>query len=157
MARIAPEAAAAWPIYRDLESTLAGVAARRANVSEVWAWLGSYGLAREYAARLFGAAGVAVVPVPLEHTAEELVALLATMSFWAQLSPTQRDAIAAETRALHERRGRPIRSSTVACLVTARRAPASNLEPEAGQPRAAPERPTARVVPGQLGRPAMLA
>ncbi len=53
MARIAPELAAAWPTYRDLDGTLAGVAARRANVSEVWGWLGTYDLARRYAARLF--------------------------------------------------------------------------------------------------------
>jgi hypothetical protein len=55
----------------------------------------------------------------LEHTAEDLNALLGTMSFWQQLSPRQRDSLAAENRALHQRLGRPIRSSTVACLVTA--------------------------------------
>src|SRR3954462_8014786 len=42
MAEIAPELAAAWPTYRDLNGMLAGVAARRDNVSEVWGWLGSY-------------------------------------------------------------------------------------------------------------------
>jgi SAM-dependent methyltransferase len=36
MAEIAPELAAAWPTYRDLDGTLAGVAARRDNVSEIW-------------------------------------------------------------------------------------------------------------------------
>jgi hypothetical protein len=59
----------------------------------------------------------------LEHTAEELNALLGTMSFWKRLSPRQRDALATENDALHQQLGRPIRSSTVACLVTARRAP----------------------------------
>lgn len=38
MARVAPELAAAWPTYRDLDGTLAGVAARHANVSEAWGW-----------------------------------------------------------------------------------------------------------------------
>jgi SAM-dependent methyltransferase len=123
IARVAPEVAAAWPTYRDLDGTLAGVAARRGNVSEVWGWLGSYDLARGHAAYLFEEAQVAVVPMPVEHTAEELNALLGTMSFWKRLSPRQRDALASENDALHRRLGRPIRSSTVACLVTARRTP----------------------------------
>jgi ubiquinone/menaquinone biosynthesis C-methylase UbiE len=123
MARVAPELAAAWPTYRDLDGTLADVAARRSNVSEVWAWLGSYEIARGYAARLFDEANLATVSTLLEHTAQELNALLGTMSFWARLSPRQRDALVADNDALHQRLGRPIRSSTVACLVTARRAP----------------------------------
>jgi SAM-dependent methyltransferase len=120
MAAIAPELAGEWPTYRDLDSTLAGVAARRDNVSEVWAWLGSYELARGYAAELFDDAQIAVVPRLVEHNADELNALLGTMSFWARLSPGQRDALATENRTLHRRLGRPIRSSTVACLVMAR-------------------------------------
>ena len=36
IAKIAPELAAGWPTYRDLNGTLAGVAARRDNVSEIW-------------------------------------------------------------------------------------------------------------------------
>jgi SAM-dependent methyltransferase len=123
MARIAPELAAAWPTYRDLDRTLAGGAARRGNVSEVWAWLGSYEIARRYAAGLFDEANIAAVQTLIEHTAPELNALLGTMSFWARLSPRQRDALVADNDALHQRLGRPIRSSTVACLVTARRAP----------------------------------
>lgn len=122
LARIAPDLAAAWPTYRGLDATLVGAAARRGNVSEVWGWLGSYELAREHAACLFEEAQLAAVPMLLEHTAEELNALLGTMSFWKRLSPRQREALAAETDALHQRLGRPIRSSTVACLVTARRA-----------------------------------
>lgn len=123
MARIAPEFTAACPTYRDLDGMLAGVAARRGNVSEVWAWLGSYDLARRYVGRLFQEAQVAAAPTFLEHTAEQLNALLGTMSFWARLSPRQRDALAAENHAFHQQLGRPIRSSTVACLVTARREP----------------------------------
>jgi SAM-dependent methyltransferase len=121
IARVAPELAADWPTYRDLDSTLGGVDQRRGNVSEVWAWLGGYELARGYAADLFDDAQLAAVPTPLEHTADALDALLGTMSFWARLSPRQRDALSAENRALHQKLGRPIRSSTVACLVTARR------------------------------------
>jgi SAM-dependent methyltransferase len=123
MTTIAPELAAAWPTYRDLAGTLAGVAARRANLSEVWAWLGGYEIARGYAADLFDEALLAAEPTWLEHTAEELGALLGTMSFWARLSPPQRDALLAEIQSFHRRLGRPIRSSTVACLVVARRRP----------------------------------
>lgn len=123
LVRIAPELAADWPVYRDLDGTLAGVAQRHDNVSEAWAWLGSYDLARESAADLFEHAQLTAIPSLVEHTADALNALLSTMSFWTRLSPQQRDALIAENHALHERLGRPIRSSTVACLVTARRAP----------------------------------
>jgi hypothetical protein len=83
--------------------------------------MGGYELARGYAADLFDDTRVAAVPALLEHTADALNSLLGTMSFWARLSPRQRDALCAENDALHQRLGRPIRSGTVACLVTARR------------------------------------
>jgi SAM-dependent methyltransferase len=122
MARVAPELAAEWPTNRDLGATLRGVDERRGNVSEVWAWLGTYDLARGYAADLFDETQVAAAPTLSEHSADALNALLGTMSFWARLSARQREALCAENHALHRRLGRPIRSSTVACLVTARRA-----------------------------------
>ena len=121
MASSAPQLAADWPTYRDLDGTIGGADQRRANVSNVWAWLGGYELAREYAADLFDDTQVAAVPTLLEHAADALNALLGTMSFWTRLSPRQRDALCAENHALHQKLGRPIRSSTVACLVTARR------------------------------------
>ena len=114
MRRHAPEVAAGWPTYRDLESTIAGVQERRRNVADAWGWLGSYDIGRDYAADLFEDVQLAAVPKLVEHTADELNALLATMSFWARLSPDQRDALASENRALHERLGRPIRASTLA-------------------------------------------
>ena len=117
--RHAPELAAEWPRYRSLDATLTGVEARRANLSEVWSWLGSHDLARDHAASLFDDVQIAAVPVRHEHTAGEINGLLGTMSFWGRLSPQQRDALAADNRALHERLGRPIRSSTVAVAVTA--------------------------------------
>ena len=121
IATTSPELAADWPGYRDLDRTLAGASARRGNISEVWSWLGDYTIARAYAANLFDDAQLVALPSLLEHTADELNALLGTMSFWARLSPRQRDALAAGNHALHQRLGRPIRSSTVACLVMARR------------------------------------
>jgi hypothetical protein len=57
-----------------------------------------------------------------EHTADELGALLGTMSFWSRLSPRQRKAVEHENRTLYERLGRPIRSLILACAMTARRA-----------------------------------
>jgi SAM-dependent methyltransferase len=119
--RHAPEIAATWPTYRDLDCTIAGVRERRRNVADAWSWLGSYDIERDYASDLFEDLQLATVPTLIEHTADQLGALLGTMSFWARLSPEQRDALASETHALHERLGRPIRASTVAALLTARR------------------------------------
>jgi ubiquinone/menaquinone biosynthesis C-methylase UbiE len=121
MRRHAPEIAATWPAYRDLETTIAGVQQRRGNVADAWGWLGSYDLGRDYAADLFEDVQLAAAPKLIEHTADELNALLGTMSFWARLSRDQRDALTSENRALHARLGRPIRASTLAGLVTARR------------------------------------
>ena len=119
--RHAPEIAATWPTYRDLDSTIAGVRERRMNVADAWAWLGSHDVGRDYAADLFEDLQLATAPTLTEHTAEELNALLGTMSFWARLSPAQRDALTKENHAIHKRLGRPIRASTVAALLTARR------------------------------------
>jgi SAM-dependent methyltransferase len=115
------EVAATWPTYRDLDCTIAGVQERRRNVTDAWSWLGSYDIGRDYAADLFEDLQLATVPTLVEQTADELGALLATMSFWARLSPAERDALANEYHALHERLARPIRASTVAVLLTARR------------------------------------
>jgi SAM-dependent methyltransferase len=121
LARVAPELASEWPTYRDLDGTLAGAAQRHDNVSEAWAWLGSYEVARRYVPDLFRDVQIAAMPILVEHTADALNALLGTMSFWARLAPRQREALIAENQALYQRLARPIRSSTVACLVTARR------------------------------------
>lgn len=121
LARIAPEAAAAWPRYRDLAGTVAGVEERRANVSQAWAWVGSHDVARPYAGRLFDDVRVSCLPQLLEQTADELNELLATASFFPRLSPDRRRALRREHVEMYERLGRPIRSSTVAVLVTARR------------------------------------
>lgn len=123
LARVAPEVAADWPAYRDLDRILAGVAEREDNVSEAWGWLGSYEVGRAYAAQLFGDAEIAAMPTLVEQAADELNALLGTMSFWSRLSSPQRDAMLAANHALHRRLGRPIRSSLLGCMLTARRTP----------------------------------
>ena len=122
LARNVPEVAAKWPRYWDLDTIAAGAEQRRENVSEVWAWIGSHDVARSHAGRLFCDVRVACAPQLLEQTADEVTALLRTASFYARISPDQRRALARETAELYERLGRPIRSSTVAVLVTARRA-----------------------------------
>jgi SAM-dependent methyltransferase len=121
LARVTPEIAAGWPRYRDLATIAAGVEERRKNVSEAWAWVGSHDVARSYVTRLFRDVQIATVPVPLEQTADEINALLRTASFYARLSSNRRQALESESAAIYERLGRPIRSSTVAVLVTARR------------------------------------
>ena len=121
MRKVAPEIAAHWPAYRDLDATVSGVGQRRGNVSNAWAWLGSYDIGRDYVSRLFEDVQVAVTPKLVEHTPDELNAVVRTMSFYAQLSPGQRQALEREHEAIYERLGRPIRASIVAALVTARR------------------------------------
>jgi SAM-dependent methyltransferase len=121
LGKVAPDIAADWPAYRDLDATLAGTEQRRGNVSAVWAWLGSHDIGRDYARRLFGDVQVAVMPKLIELAADELNALVRTLSFHARLSPGQRQALDREHQAIYERLGRPIRASTVAALVTARR------------------------------------
>jgi ubiquinone/menaquinone biosynthesis C-methylase UbiE len=119
--KVAPDIAANWPAYRDLDATLAGVEQRRGNVSDAWSWLGSYDIGQDYAGRLFGDVQVAVTPKLTEHTPDQLNAVIRTMSFYARLSPDQRQALEREYEAIYERLGRPIRASTAAALVTARR------------------------------------
>jgi ubiquinone/menaquinone biosynthesis C-methylase UbiE len=122
LARVAPEVAADWPKYRDLPTIMAGAEERRANVSEVFGWISSDDdAARAEAGRLFADAQLAVVPGLIEHTGEELSAVMRTTSMWHRLSPAQRDALERENLAIYERLGRPIRSSTVAVLVSAKK------------------------------------
>jgi ubiquinone/menaquinone biosynthesis C-methylase UbiE len=122
MGRVAPEVAAAWPAYRDLDTMLAGMEQRRDNVSHAWAWLGSYDLGQDYSERLFYDVQAAVTAPKLsEHTPGQLIAIVRTFSAYARLSPDQRQALEREYQATYERLGRPIRASTVAALVTARR------------------------------------
>jgi len=122
LAATAPEMAADWPPLRDLETIMAGVRDRRANVSEVWAWVGGQPVARSYAAKLFEDADIAVVPSLVEQTADEINALLRTTSLFPRLPVLQQQALEKANRDIGERLGRPIRSSMLAVLVTARRA-----------------------------------
>ncbi len=120
--RFAPEIAAEWPSSKDLATTRAGVEQRRGNVSEVWAWIGNTDVARPVASTLFSDVQMAnASPTLLEQTADELNALLRTTSLYQRMSPSQRRALESQLVAIHDQLGRPIRSSTVAVLITARR------------------------------------
>jgi len=79
---------------------------------------------------LFGDIQVAVTPKLVEHTPDELTAVLRTMSFYPRLSPDQRQALERENEAIYERLGRPIRASIVAALVTARRSTGGDDRPD---------------------------
>jgi ubiquinone/menaquinone biosynthesis C-methylase UbiE len=121
LTRIAPEIAADWPPLMDLATIVAGVEQRAENVSEVWAWIGSHDVARAQARRLFSDVQIAAVPVRIEQTANELNALLRTTSLYHRISADQRQALESENVKISQRLGRPIRSSTVHVVVTARR------------------------------------
>jgi SAM-dependent methyltransferase len=123
LAEAAPEIAVDWPVPRDVETILSGATERRSNVSDVWAWVARQAVARSYAAGLFDEVEIAVQPTPVEQTAEELNALFRTTSVCHRLSPAQREALVRANEELGERLGRPFRTSMVAVLVTARRAP----------------------------------
>jgi ubiquinone/menaquinone biosynthesis C-methylase UbiE len=118
---VAPDIAASWPPYRDLDATLAGIERRRDNISQAWSWLGSYDIGRDYAGRVFGDVQAAVMPKLTELTPDELGALIRTLSFCARLTPDQRQALDREHETIYQRLGRPLRASTIAVLLTAPR------------------------------------
>ena len=119
--KVAPEVAARWPHYYELDEIIDGVKARQKNISDVWSWLGNYDLARSYASNLFKDAQVAAVPNVIEQTADELIALLRTISAHSSLSKQQRTDLELEYQAMYKTLGRPLRSSTVTILITAKR------------------------------------
>jgi SAM-dependent methyltransferase len=121
LARCAPEAAGVWPPQRTLDAMRSGVVQRSDNVSEAWSWIGGHELARADAAELFTDVELTVVPALQQHSADELNALMSTLSFYEQLAPEQQDALCAEHVALERGLGRRIRSSVAMLLLTARR------------------------------------
>jgi cyclopropane fatty-acyl-phospholipid synthase-like methyltransferase len=119
--KAAPEMAARWPHYHELDEIITGVEKRRKNISEAWSWLGEYDLARNYASNLFEDTQVAAVPNLIEQTADELLAVLRTISAYSSLSEQQRTDLENEYQEIYENLGRPIRSSTATILITAKR------------------------------------
>jgi len=119
--KVAPEIAAGWPHYYELDEIIEGVKLRQDNISDVWAWLGNYDLTRSYVSELYGAVEIAAVPNVNEKTADELIALFRTISMYSRLSDQQRNDLENEYKEIYKKLGRPIRSSTVTILITAKR------------------------------------
>ena len=117
----APELVADWPPLRDLDAIDAGVHERRSDIAAVWAWLGAHDVEHPDGARLFGDVTLMTVPLLLEQTADELNRLMRTTSYYQRLAPAQREGWERDNVTLHQRLGRPIRSSVVAVLVAAQR------------------------------------
>jgi SAM-dependent methyltransferase len=100
-----------------------GAEARRANISAVWAWLTKHELEREEAAALFRNVEIASVPIEIDESPEETVALIRTQSAYLALGPSQQRLLAdGLIRAIVAAGGR-YHATLYATLVTALRAP----------------------------------
>ena len=119
--KFAPEIAARWPRYYELDEIIEGVKTRQKNISDAWSWLGDYDLKRDYVGKLFNDMRIAVVPNLIEQTADELIALLRTISSYSSLSEQQRTPLEQEYQEIYKKLGRPLRSSTVTILLAAKR------------------------------------
>jgi SAM-dependent methyltransferase len=120
LASVAPDIAATWPQLRDADTILAGAAARRDNISEVWSWIGGHRLAVPEAARLFEDVNTEVVPVFTEQTGDQVNAVLRTTSLYARIPPDRRQTFEDENVRAAERLGGVVRTSELAVLVTGR-------------------------------------
>ncbi len=123
-----PDIAAGWPDPRELQTVLAGVAARAGNASATWDWLmndGQHRLQVGVAAELFEDVEVTTETRTIEETADELVEHFRTTSLCHRLEPARREALLEADRQVVERFGGTIRSTFAAVLMTARRKPPS--------------------------------
>ena len=119
--KVDPESAAQWPQYFELNEIISGVKMRRGNLSEAWSWLGSFDLTRDYVGQLYDDVQLAAMPEMTEQTAEQILRLLRTLSFYSRLSSKQRGALEYEYMSIAERLGRPLRSSILSVVLTAHR------------------------------------
>lgn len=121
LAKVEPTLAADWPHYYELDEIIDGVEKRQKNISEAWAWLGSYDVGRSEVSNLFHDLQIAAIPFLIEQTSDELIALLRTTSPYSRLTNEQQRDIELEYARLYSTLGRPIRSSTINVLMTARK------------------------------------
>jgi ubiquinone/menaquinone biosynthesis C-methylase UbiE len=112
-----PEAAL-WAA-RDSETLWRGVEERRANVSEVWAWLSKREIARPEAADLFGDVRVESVQIEIEETGEEMLEVVRTTSAYLRLDDDRRHVLERRLTGIIEQAGGIYRSTMFATLVTA--------------------------------------
>jgi ubiquinone/menaquinone biosynthesis C-methylase UbiE len=120
-AKVEPTLAVEWPHYYELDAIIDGVAKRQKNISEAWAWLGNYDVGRSEVSNLFHDLQIATIPILIEQTADQLIAILRTTSPYNRLTNEQQRDLELEYALLYARLGRPIRSSTVNVLMTARK------------------------------------
>jgi SAM-dependent methyltransferase len=122
---VAPESAAAFPALRDHDTIVASVKEHDSNVSAAWEAVNDYlppgSLQRDVAAELYDDVRVATVVTMLERSARQMIGLIATNRIFRQLPPEAQYQLAAKVQALEAHFGRPLRSSTITVLVTARR------------------------------------
>jgi SAM-dependent methyltransferase len=119
LASVAPEIAAELPPVRDYAKIVAGVDERRANISDVWTWLGGIDMAVTETS--FTDVRLASAPVIREFTADQLAALLRTTSMAFRLGPEGIEALDAANRRAIAALGGVARSSELVVLVTGRR------------------------------------
>jgi len=120
--RVVPEIAATFPKPRDFETIVNGARARRADVSEVWSWIGPHDVRTPAAAGLFGEAEVLTTRVCREQTAAEINSLLGTTSLAFRLGPERMAALAAENERVVDAAGGRIPLVTLFVAVVAQRA-----------------------------------
>jgi SAM-dependent methyltransferase len=105
--------------YRDPYAFWDGIESRRANLSEVWAWVTKHDVALDEAARLFREVEVLAVPTPAEETSSSHLSLLRTTSSYLRLTPATRNALEVRVRAAFDRVGGTSRSVDWTVLVSA--------------------------------------
>jgi ubiquinone/menaquinone biosynthesis C-methylase UbiE len=119
----APHIVAGWKGLKSLDQLLAGVEARRDNVSAAWDWIAfeEHGLAVEEAAELFDDVEMNALLSTEELTGEEALARLQTTSMYFRIDPARRAAFNEGHRRLYAARGGAAQFSLAQVLVTARR------------------------------------
>lgn len=119
---VAPDIAANVPPPRKASEVLDGLERRRANVSELWSWIGQHALTVPEAASLFDDVRVLSRAVPFDWTAERLNAHRRTTSLSLRLGSERTAALEAATDRRLASYGGQIRLPMLVVGVVARRA-----------------------------------
>jgi SAM-dependent methyltransferase len=111
-----------WP-QRSIEELLEGARARRADISEVWAWLNGRDLAAPGTSLLFEDADIETEARDVDETADEVLAHVRTSSAFLELPPDRREWLEGRFQEIIGAAG-GYRNTIYAVLVTARAVPA---------------------------------
>jgi len=126
-----PEMLAAWRDFvpeagawssRSMRTLWKGAEARMDNVSELWAWLMRYEIARPEAADLFSDVQLRKVRIDATETAADLLALTRTTSSYLRLDQQHRLELEERVAAVVDGMGGTYRPTLFAVLATARTA-----------------------------------